>query len=460
MMNAARISKVIAVIALLCFQLTFAGDKKPDWVQKHPISKMYYIGIAVAPKGETSKNYIEIAKDAALNNLASQITVNISGELIQRVVETGGIVEEDVLRQIRTSTKAELEGFELVDTWENDHEYWAYYRLSKSLYAEQKQVKLNNAIKLSLDLFANARENLKLHNIEKALQFYLQALLPIEKYIGEPLETSYEGDQIYLSNELYTSIQDLLSRIELNPVKTELKAKIGQPVGTPLELISICKLADSPEVGEANLPFNFAFSRGEGDLIGKVRADKDGKARCRISKIKAIDKIQIVTAELDLPALINYEEASIIIKGIVNSFAVPNARFVLYTSGLSVVVEAEEIHKGVNLEVPAIEPALKAALSEHGFTFSDSKAKCDLIITLKATSRDGSEIMGEMYSSFVDLTISVVDMASGDEIYKKSMHKLKGIDLSFDKAGLKAFKNAGDTVADQIVPELVEVIQR
>ena len=59
------------------------------------------------------KDYIQMAKDAALNNLASQITVNISGEKIRAVIEKSGMVEDEFKRHIRTSTKAELEGFEL-----------------------------------------------------------------------------------------------------------------------------------------------------------------------------------------------------------------------------------------------------------------------------------------------------------------------------------------------------------
>lgn len=41
----------------------------------------------------------------------------------------------------------------------------------------------------------------------------------------------------------------------------------------------------------------------------------------------------------------------------------------------------------------------------------------DLYIVIKARSRQGSEMLG-MYSAFVDITVSVLDMHSGEEIYK------------------------------------------
>ena len=142
------------LIILIGYSICFAGT--PGWVQKRPVSQAYYIGIAVASKTGDSKNYIQIAKDAALNDLASQIQVNIAGDLMQKIVEKSGLVQDEFVRQIQTSTRAELEGFELVDTYETDNAYWVYYRLSKELYAQQKLAKLHKAASLSLDLFKKA----------------------------------------------------------------------------------------------------------------------------------------------------------------------------------------------------------------------------------------------------------------------------------------------------------------
>jgi hypothetical protein len=202
------------------------------------------------------------------------------------------------------------------------------------------------------------------------------------------------------------------------------------------------------------------FYRGDGDLVTQARSNSDGMVQSKVSKIKALDKVQMVQAALDLKTLAAYDEASLIMQSIIRSYTVPETKFVLNISGLTAYIKSEEIHKGYKLKVAAIEPALKEALGRSGFTFTDNRTAADLAIDIKANSRDGSEIMAGMYSSFVDMTVTAVDMATGAEIFKKTFHKIKGIDLDFNKAGLKAFKNAGDEASSQAVPEILAALQR
>ncbi|MCK4654904.1 MAG: LPP20 family lipoprotein, partial [Candidatus Cloacimonetes bacterium] len=217
------------VLVCLIFQFNLLLAKKvPDWVKNRPLSKEYYIGIGYAPKVKRSKDHIEIAKSEALKNLASEITINISGEVISSIMEKSGVLEEELKSQIRSTTQAELEGYELVDTWQNKKEYWVYYRLYRMMYKKLKQEKIDKAMNLALDLFKEAKSNEEKKNIEKALLYFLQALNPIEKYITETLETTFKGTTIYLNNEIYFSIQNLLSNIELKPLNPNMNAKINK----------------------------------------------------------------------------------------------------------------------------------------------------------------------------------------------------------------------------------------
>jgi len=436
-----------------------AGDKKPDWVKIRPINAAYYIGIGVAPKSATNRDYTQIAKDNALNDLASQITVNISSEVIRQMVEKSGMVDEDFKSHIRSTTKAELEDYELVSTWEDKLEYWVYYRLSKALYQEQKQAKINKAISLSLDMFGNARSYEKSDDIEKAILFYLQSINPIEKYANEPLETEFEGSRIFLMNEIYASTQQLLGKIELKALNANRTAKIGQALAQPLEVSAIFLEADNRETAIANLPLKFSFVRGSGDFIDKVRTDRLGIARSQVSKITATDKIQMIKADLDIYSFVNQDSTSFLLRGILNSLAVPTTKFVLNVSGLSAYIEAEELHFGERLRIQHIEPALKRSLSAKGFIFLDTPTNADLVFKIDAESRQGAEIYG-MCSAFVNMNISVQDMVTGDEIYKGSLHDIKGVDLDYNKAGLKAFENAAKKVSDSLVPDIIRRIQR
>jgi hypothetical protein len=59
-----------------------------------------------------------------------------------------------------------------------------------------------------------------------------------------------------------------------------------------------------------------------------------------------------------------------------------------------------------------------------------------------------------MRSAFADVTISVIDMTTGDEIYKNSWNKIKGIDIDFQKAGDKALDNSAGKIVKKILPAL------
>jgi len=194
---------------------TGAFAKKPDWVKKRPHSKIYFVGLGLAQKSGINREYIQTAKNNALSDLSSEITVNISSEFITRVVEQYGMVEEEVKSEIRASTEASLEGFELVDTWEDKNEYWVYYRLRRDLYYQQKQAKIERAMSRSLDLFDKGKVNEENKNISEALSFYLQSLAPIQSHIDEPLETQYRGSKIYLLNEIFSSVQSFLSKVPI-----------------------------------------------------------------------------------------------------------------------------------------------------------------------------------------------------------------------------------------------------
>jgi len=449
----------LLLIFFVIFQCnTVFAKKSPDWVKNRPIDSEYYIGIGFAQKIKDNSDHIEIAKNNALKNLSSEITVNITGEAISNIVEKAGIVEDEFKTQIRSTTQAELEGYELIDTWQDKNEYWVYYQLSKELYKQLKQEKIDKAISLALDLFSEAKINEEKKNIEKALLYYLQSLNPIEKYIGESLETTFKGSTIYLNNEIYFSIQNLLSSINLTPQNPTLDAKKNKPIKQFLEVTAVYNDEDGIQTPISNLPLHFSFLSGSGDLLQDVRTDDNGIGKSKVSRILSSEKMQIIQSQLDISRFINQDSTSFIFQNILKSFPVPTTKIILNVSGLTFYIESNETNLGKMLTVLHIEPELKNQLSEKGFTFADDKSSADIFITINARSREGSEMFG-MYTSFVDLSFSAIDMISEEEIYKSSNNNISGQGLSFEKAGLKAFQNAAKTSCDNMIPELIEILQ-
>lgn len=429
------------------------AKKTPDWVTNRPIDKEFYIGIGHASKVKDSNDHIEKATSDALKNLASEITVNISGEVVSSMIEKSGILEEELKSKIRSTTEAELEEYELVEQWQDKKNYWIYFRLSRIKYQLAREEKINKAVSLALDQFSKGKTYEQNKQYDKALLLFLQSLKPIEKYIGETLETNYLGQSIYLNNEIYLSIQNILSNIELKPLKSNIEAKRNKSVRQPIKVEALYFDAELTPI--PNLPILFSFKRGGGDLIKNVRTNMNGIASSKISKITSSEKMQILNAELDISKLINQDSTSFVYQNILKTFPIASTKIIINVTGLLIFIESEEINLGKELDVLHIEPKIKESFSEKGFSFTDDMNKADIYVTIKAKSREGSEMFG-MYSTFVDVTVSALEMSSGEEIYKNVFNNVSGQGLNAEKAGLKAFENAAGKISENMVPIIIQ----
>ena len=121
-------------------------------------------------------------------------------------------------------------------------------------------------------------------------------------------------------------------------------------------------------------------------------------------------------------------------------------------------MESSEYNLGKLLSVKIIEPKIKKYLAEKGFSFTDDISSADAMISINAETREGSEMYGQ-FITFVDATFSVTNMNSGEEIYKNSLQNKKGIQLSFKKAGLKAYQDVTIEISEKIIPEIIEAMK-
>jgi len=446
-------------ITLIIGIIAQAYGKTPDWVKAHPVDPAYYIGIGVAVKTGDGKEYLQSAKQAALSDLASEITVNISSELIDIAMEQSGLSEEQVRQEIRTTTAAELEGYELVDTYQDKNEYWVYYRLSRATYAAIKQKHIDNAINLAMNLYNKGEEQLKKNDPAGALGFYLEAFKPIQGYFTEPLETTYQGKKIYVKNEIYAAVQSILGQIQFSGTPEKATGKLGQPLSKTLEVRAEYLAPNNRRIPVANLPLHFQFVRGEGELIEHMRTNSRGKALCRVAKITGQDQLQMVRASLDLQQLVQLDSTNAVIQGMIAGIAVPSQRFILEIKGLTAYIDAKESNFGQTQNVSQLEPMIKNALLAEGFSFVDKLNDADLVITVLADSRKGAEVYGQ-YVAYVDVSLSVLDMNTGKEIYKNRLSDIKGIHLDYDHAGIKAYENAGETITNEVVPAIITQVEK
>ena len=446
----------LTVILSFVFCASLFAQGKPAWVIQRPSVPGYYIGIAAVQKTGTPQEYMQRAKEAALNDIAQQITVIISGEQMSKVSEKLGNLSSEYQAEVRASTSTELEGVETVDTWDGGDEYWVYCRLSVALYKKEKAEELQKAESLALDLYSKAKAAETKGNFSEAMQFYLQSLSAVEKYLAEPLEVKYNGTEMLLGNDLTSSLQSLLNEIQLKARPSNVDAQVGSQVKQPLEVVATNALSGK---ALANLAVRYSFIRGSGELIATARTNLRGIALSRITKLTATDKLQIVKAEIDINSFVGEGKGDPVFETLLKSFTLPNARFILNVSNLAVYFEVQEMLFGAATTLPHIEPVLKESLSSQGFSFVDDPSKANLLIAIKADSHEGGNYQG-FHVAYVDAQISVTDLSSGNEIYKMSYDNTKGVSSNYEDAAMKAYDQVAEKIKSEVLPAVLARITK
>ena len=136
------ISVLSSAIFFLSLEKSFAAT--PSWVMSRPVSRDFYVGIGVCNKKEIKDNCRKIAEDKAFLELSSEISVDISGSFVQKIVERTGLSEQDVRMEIRTSSRARLTGHELAGEWGDKNNHYVYFKLSKQQYHRQRMLEKEN----------------------------------------------------------------------------------------------------------------------------------------------------------------------------------------------------------------------------------------------------------------------------------------------------------------------------
>ena len=231
---------LVATVVLLLAGCT--GGKKakqpaipqPEWVRSRPSSQMYYYGIGSARKTDDVSQYQQTARQSALADMSGEISISISSNSVIHAFESNLNFREDFTSTIKAQTQQDLEGYELVDSWEDLNSYYVYYRLSKSHYNMLKEQRKNNAVTRSLDFYSSALIARQAGSVRIALVQLVKALEPIKPYFSEPLPVDFQGSQIFLGNEIFKELSATIAAIELMPINRAIDIKTGSPVSSSL----------------------------------------------------------------------------------------------------------------------------------------------------------------------------------------------------------------------------------
>ncbi len=432
---------------------TTSQPLKPQWLVEYPVTPNYYVGIGSALKTQYGAEAQKSAQDMALADLASQISVSITSDIVTSLIEKGDITEEEYKASARSQAIADLEGHELIDSWQDQDYYYAYYRLSKAKYAAIQARKRQAALDLSVDFLKQAETAAAINNFSDAFSAGLQAFRPLIPYLNEALQANFNGHTVIISNTVNQFLHTLITEINLVPSKTHIVGKLGQPVNEKMQIYA------KGEGGQAirNLPLSAHFTKGGGELTKTLSTGKQGYAELKVLAITSNMKLQAIEISIDLESMY-VNEADPILSSIINSIPKGSTQIILDVKNPTIYLETTEVYRGRQLSQLQIEPKVKNHLIKQGFHFVDKPGQADWQMTLNATATRGTEFSG-MYTVFADVNLSVIDRNTGAEIYKNSLSRVKGIDLNYQNAANKALRTAAEKLNETILPQILESLK-
>jgi hypothetical protein len=358
------------------------------------------------------------------------------------------------------STAQTLDGYEVIGDWEGEGAYWIYCRLSKQVYAERRQAAREKAEALAIDHFSRAYASEEAADYGSALRSLLHAVRAVEEYLGETTRVHYRQREIYLTNEVYATLDRLLGAFKLQTHPANLEVQHSRPIQQEFRVRATHVGAGGGEISVADLPLTFTFTKGEGELLESAVTNLAGEARGTVIQLTSLETLQLVTARVNLAQLAGCEPEGRTFRTLFGRLQVPAARLVLNVSGARILVEVAESNLGKPLDVPIVEPFIKKELATRGFSFVESVADADYLIRITANTREGAKIGSSMRSSFADVAVSLTDLASGEELHQDVVADKAGIQLSFEKAGVAALEVAAEEATGTLVAEIHRAISR
>jgi hypothetical protein len=409
---------------------------------------MNYVGIGIAQK-TSGGDYRNTAKQNALSDLASEIKVNINANSLLYTLEREYKFEQEFRETIRTSSDLNLEDFRLVEVWEDATSYWVYYTLDKSVYAEKQRQKKESAESLALDFLSKAESAGTDGRFAESIDFYLRGLQALEEFWGESNEASYRGKSIYIDNELFSGLKMALNGVQIEADEVPV-LNFQNGYQTKGEFLITQSSSGLPLSG---VPINYFYQGLYGRIKGNMTTNVDGRVVIPITEAERSSKPNKLTLEVDRDVLFGAFSGDRFMKKLTESLNVPSRVTTIEYNPPLVHIDASEKNLGKELSGQPISAAIVSSLNRKGVRFTEEAKKSDVIIKLNSDTKSTGETQG-FATVRLELDVEVVDPRAQESVYKVSKSDVKGVDLTFEKAGMKAYQNFTKNIESELMRKL------
>lgn len=430
-----------------------ATDPTPSWVQKRPSQNDYYLGIGSASKRSNPFDYSAIAKQSALEELANEISVHINANSVLSQTENKNGFEEAYQSQVNLKSQIELEGFDVVDSWENAERFYVYYRLNKREWLQRQEAKKKKALSQSQDWYFKALRADSLHRAEEALNYYVKALEAIDQYLGEPLEwINPKGATTFYGNDVYYHLAGLIQGLQVNCNIDKKQVKQGTLQSNEIFEFYLTNSDGQAAVGlPVLIKYSEQLSRGT-TLI----SDKTGKVAYPIPIIQSGKRTQYIQSRFDADQWLKEATDNRLVRGILEGLSKKVKETIVELDVLPPTFSVVSIEKnlGQAMTNPLLGPTVRSVLLENGFATDPENPDYEIRIE---TDSDSSGTARNMATSF--LNGSMIILNKENEVFRTSFHEIKGVQLNYESAGKAAYREGSEWLSYEVLPQWIDRVR-
>ncbi len=431
-------------ILLLLLSACSVAKKQPEWTLQQPFDNGYYSAVVKIPK--KAPNYKELARNEAIREISTQISVQIDSDIALKETEANGIPSSELISSIRSSSNNKIRDLQLVGTYETKNDYWAYYRLSKSEYYAWRKNQCEQATAQALNLLNEF--DLSQTNLTPGISALLKGLELIVDYTDMDLTTIYRNKQINLYNELFFRLNHLTEKVKINYAEKEIDLTAKQRERKSITVFVIYQ----QEIPVNNFPVCFNFLSGKGEIVAKGLTDENGKAELIINRITSFSTPQFIEAKPDKDFWLTGIENPIV------KTMFGNLQFLPATLKLNVNRPKAFVQYSFNnTSGTDYRNILLKKLQDLDLEVSTNQNESDYTFKVNIITRNSEFLpLLKQYSAVADAYIELIDSRTGKSIYNTNLTGIKSVAVTTDAAKGKNELDAVNELCDKVMFMLVQ----
>lgn len=424
----------------------------PAWTHMHHSDPDYFIGVGHSPVNKKDNMHVERARKDALNELASEISVNIFSSNVLITLVTNDKIYDEFNSLINARVRTDIEGYEVVDSYKDKKDYWVKYRLSKQKYYQAQETKRLAATQNALTFYKAALSAEEEGNYKSALINYTKTIDVVKLYLNEHILAEIDGKEENIVVKAYLGITSILTNLRFAYPFYSVEAALAQDIKSDYLKFQLVNQENEPLKG---FPVLLHYSEKAVSQAKQI-TDNEGYIQFAIPKIRSNKQEEQLTVSVDMHALLLESSADYTVRKAIQDIPVQSLILPVYISKPSIqfIVDERSLNRPLKEGVTAQRFADLSYASDYKVVKEDADYHCYITID---TSRENS-IRGIHHVSLKGQI--VLKDREGNIKYSTQIVPVRGTQLSPERASEEAYKNFEKQIKSRYFREIEEAILR